>query len=157
MRHGIAADHDRVARALLFRLLDEADAGAGHGLAHLFGLVPHHGEDALRRREFERGIDDVLEQSLSSGLVQHLGLTALHAGAESGGEDHDGYGLVHYYYYAFLRRRPSWASFITTAAVASGSWRIFSVWLERLPATTFSPIFMRASISFSTGRAACLA
>jgi hypothetical protein len=32
--------------------------------------------------------------------VQHLGLPALHAGAESGGENHDGYGLVHYYYYA---------------------------------------------------------
>ena len=104
-----------------------------------------------------RGIDHVLEQSLSAGRCSTLAWRDLHAGAESGGEDHDGYGRVHYYYYAFLRRRPSWASFITTAAVASGSCRTFSVWLERLPAITFSPIFMRASISFSTGRAACLA
>ena len=95
VRHGIAADHDGVAGALLFGLLDEADAGGGHGLAHLIGLVPDHGEDSLRRGEFERGIDDVLEQSLSAGLVQHFGLAALHAGAESGGEDDDGYGLVH--------------------------------------------------------------
>ena len=77
----------------------------GRGLAHLFGLVAHHREDALGRGERERGIDHVLEQSLSSGLVQHLGLAALHAGAESGSEDHDGYGLVHYYYYALLAAR----------------------------------------------------
>ena len=82
----------------------------------------------------ERGIDDVLEQRLSAGAVQHFGVAALHAGAESGGEDHDGYGLVHYFYYAFLRRRPSCASLTTTAAVAAGSWRTLSVWLERLPA-----------------------
>src|ERR1019366_8424039 len=87
-----------VAGALLFGLVDEADAGAGHRLADLAGLVPDHGENALRRGESERGIEDVLEKSLSAGLMQHLGLTALHAGAESGGEDHDGYGLVHHYY-----------------------------------------------------------
>ena len=157
MRHGIAPDHHRVARALLFGLFNKTDARAGRGLAHLFGLVPDHREDAFRRSQRERGIDDVLEKSFSSSLVEHFGLTALHAGAESGSEDHDGNGLLHYYYYAFLRRLPSCASLITTAAVASGSWRIFSVWLERLPATTFSPSFMSASISFSTGRAACLA
>src|ERR1019366_7382913 len=100
VRQGIAADHERVARALLFGLLDEADAGAGHGLAHLFGLVSDHGEDALRRRKIEGRVDDVLEKGLSAGAVQHLGLTALHAGAESGGQDHDGYGLFHYYHYA---------------------------------------------------------
>src|ERR1019366_5433199 len=157
VRQGIAADHKRVARAFLFGLLDEADAGAGHGLAHLFGLVSDHGEDALRRRKFESRVDDVPQKGLSAGAVQHLGLTALHAGAESGGQDHDGYGLFHYYYYAFLRRRPSCASFMTMAAVASGSWRILSMLLERLPVRTLSPIFMRVSISFSTGRAACLA
>ena len=35
VRHGIAADHHRVARALLFGLLDKADAGAGRRIAAL--------------------------------------------------------------------------------------------------------------------------
>src|ERR1039458_3858691 len=56
VRHGIAADLYGVAGALLFGLVDEADAGAGHRLADLAGLVPDHGENALRRGESERGI-----------------------------------------------------------------------------------------------------
>src|SRR5207244_4791991 len=120
MRHRIAAHQHRVARPLLFGLLDETDAGAGDRLSDLFGLVAHHRKDSLGRGEFECRIDDVLEKCLSPGFMQYLSLAALHARAESGGEDHNGYGRVHYYYYAFLRRRPSWASFIPTSAVASG-------------------------------------
>src|SRR5690348_11155625 len=121
MRQRIAAHQHRVPCPLLFGLLDEANAGAGHRLPHLFGLVAHHREDSLGRSEFQRRIDDVLQKRLSSGFMQYLGLAALHARAESGSENHNRYGLVHYYYYACLRRRPSWASFITTAAVALGS------------------------------------
>src|SRR6185369_17486900 len=104
---GITTDHHRVARALLFGLFNKTNARAGRGLAHLFSLVPDHGEDAFRWSQGERGIYDMLEKSFSSGFVQHFGLTALHTGAESGSEDHDGNGLLHYYYYAFLRRLPS--------------------------------------------------
>src|SRR5262245_27636643 len=95
MRYRITTDHHRVARALLCGLFNKTDARAGRGLAHLFGLVPDDREDAFRRSQRERGIDDVLEECFSSGLVEHFGLTALHAGAESGCEDHDGYGLLH--------------------------------------------------------------
>jgi len=43
MRHGVAADPDRVAGALLLLLLDEADAGCGNRMAHLLRLMTHHG------------------------------------------------------------------------------------------------------------------
>jgi hypothetical protein len=85
-----------VARPLLFGLLYEADAGAGHRLPYLFGLVAHHGKNSLGRSEFQSRIDDMLEERLSSGFMQYLGLAALHARAESGSEDHNRYGLVHY-------------------------------------------------------------
>jgi hypothetical protein len=60
-------------------------------------------------------------------------------------------GSVHY---RFLRRRPSWASFTTAAAVAVGSCLNVSPWLARFPAMTLRPILKRASRSFSTGMAA---
>ncbi len=149
----LASDQDGVASALLLGLLDKADSRRGRGLAHFFRLVADDDEDALRGREFERGIDDVLQQGLAAGLVQHFGVAALHACTESGGEDDNGERLGHLFHYACLRRRPSCASFTTTAAVAAESWRTLLLCSARFPAITLRPSLTRASTSFSTGRA----
>ena len=123
MGHGFAADHHGMAGAFLLCLLDEADARRGHRLPDFFGLMAHDDEDAVRRGQLQSGIHDVLQQGFSAGLVEYLRMAALHAGAESGSENHDGNGLVHLFHYAFLRRRPSWASCTRAAAVTVEAWR----------------------------------
>ena len=88
-----------MAGAFLLRLLDESDPGRPghprHRLSHIIGLVPHHHEDALRRRQLQGGLHHVLDQRFAARAVQHLGLARFHARAEPGGEYHNCNGNPH--------------------------------------------------------------
>ncbi len=98
-RELIPPHHDGMARAFLFLLLDESDSGSGDGAAYLIGLMPDYHEDSFRRREGEGGIDYMLNQALTAGAVQYLGLPRFHARAEAGGQNYysdGGLHLIHY-------------------------------------------------------------
>ena len=58
-----ASHRHRVARALLLLLLDESDSRRGDGLAHLVGLVAHHHENPLGRRQLQGRVHHVLRRA----------------------------------------------------------------------------------------------
>ena len=137
----LAPGHERVSGTFLFGLLDEADAARFDGRANLVRLVPHHHEHAFGTGQRERRIHGVLDERFSTGLVQHLGSPRFHARAQAGRQDDNRYASIHYasthilYYCSLLfnarcgyrdfcrRLRPSMASSIAMAAMASELWR----------------------------------
>src|SRR5579885_2458011 len=147
----------------LLGLQDESDARRSDCRFHLFRLMANHHKNPLGRRQLERRVYDVFDESLAACAVQHFGLARFHPGAEASGQDDDSHGSLHHETYyavcasAIRRRRPSCASLTTTPAVAAGSWRTRSALPARLPAMTFKPILKSSSMSFSTGSAASFA
>ena len=66
---------------------------------------PTTDEDALRRRECERGIDHVLQQRLSAGACSTLAWRLFMRVPSPAARITMVTGFCIYYYYAFLRRR----------------------------------------------------
>jgi hypothetical protein len=78
---------------------------------HALGLVAHHHEDTLGRRQGLRGADDMLDQAAAAHAMEHLGFPRLHTGAQPGRENHNGQRRFHEFYFlsaaASRCRRPS--------------------------------------------------
>ena len=86
----LASRHDRVPGAELFRLHHELHAGARHGFAHAFRLVPDDDENILRRQHCLGRFHHVVQQRPSADLVQDLGMPGFQPRALARRHDGDG-------------------------------------------------------------------
>ena len=86
----LARRHDRVPGAKLFRLQHELHAGARHGFAHAFRLVPDDDENILRRQHCLGRLHHVVQQRPSADLVEDLGMSGFQPRALAGRHDGDG-------------------------------------------------------------------
>jgi hypothetical protein len=85
-----------MARALLFVLFGKADAGLAHACPHLLRLMAHHRHYLFRRRYVESRANDVVQQSIATGLVQNFCFLRFHACSKPSCQNHDGYIVFHF-------------------------------------------------------------